>query len=80
MLTKLVRYHGHERVDAWRALAAAGDFARMAAELVTEHYDPKYARVSREGAQAPAPLDLADLEEATLAEAASHMIASLERV
>lgn len=74
VLAKLVRYHGHDRVDAWRGLAAAGDYARMAAELVTEHYDPKYTRISRDGAPTPIPLDLADLEDATLAEVAVRMV------
>jgi len=74
VLTKLVRYHGHERVDAWRALAAAGDHAGMAAALVTEHYDPKYTRISRDGAPTPVTLDLPDLEDATLAEAAARMV------
>ena len=78
MLAKLVRYHGHDRVDAWRALAAAGDYGRMAAELVTEHYDPKYTRISRDGAPTPATLDLPDLEDATLAAAAARMVAQAE--
>ena len=75
VLAKLVRYHGHETVDAWRALAAAGDYARLAAELVTAHYDPKYTRISREGAPTPMALDLPDLEDATLAEVAARMVA-----
>ncbi len=76
VLAKLLRYHGHDRVDAWRALAAAGDYARMAAELVTEHYDPKYSRISHPGGPRPEPLDLPDLEDATLAEAAARMVAA----
>jgi tRNA 2-selenouridine synthase len=79
VLAKLVRYHGHERVDAWRALAAAGDYARMAAELVTEHYDPKYTRISHDGAPTPATLDLPDLEDPTLAEAAARMVGEAEQ-
>ena len=76
VLAKLVRYHGHDRVDAWRALAAAGEYARMAAELVTEHYDPKYTRISRDGAPTPVPLDLPDLEDATLADVAARMVSA----
>lgn len=79
VLAKLVRYHGHDRVDAWRALAAAGDYARMAAELVTEHYDPKYTRITRDGAPTPVPLDLPDLEDTTLAEVAARMVRDAER-
>ena len=78
VLSKLARYHGHERVNAWRALAAAGDYAQMAAELVNEHYDPKYSRLLREGAPTPSTLDLPDLEDATLAEAAARMVGDAE--
>jgi len=53
VLDKLTRYHGHERVAAWRKLAATGAYAQMAAELVTEHYDPKYTRIARDGAPRP---------------------------
>lgn len=74
VLAKLVRYHGHDRVDGWRALAAAGDYAQLAAELVTVHYDPKYTRLTRDGAPDPKRLDLADLEDATLAQAAARMV------
>lgn len=75
VLAKLVRYHGHARVDAWRALAAAGAFEELAAGLVTAHYDPKYTRISRDGAPAPTRLDLPDLSEATLAEVAARLVA-----
>ena len=55
-----------------KGLAGAGDYARMAAELITEHYDPKYTRISHDGAPTPIPLDLPDLEDETLAEAAAR--------
>ncbi|RME14896.1 MAG: tRNA 2-selenouridine(34) synthase MnmH [Alphaproteobacteria bacterium] len=75
ILDKLVRFHGRERVARWRALAAAGDFATMSAELIEEHYDPRYRRISRDEAPRLARLDLPDLEPATLAEAAARIIA-----
>jgi tRNA 2-selenouridine synthase len=74
VLDKLVRYHGHGRVDAWRALAAAGDYATMSAELIAEHYDPRYRRISRDGAPRLLALDLLDLGEQTLADAAARII------
>jgi tRNA 2-selenouridine synthase len=40
----LVALHGRERIDAWKALAAAGDWARLVARLLEEHYDPAYQR------------------------------------
>lgn len=72
VLVRLVRYHGHDRVDHWRALAANGEMARLAEELVVQHYDPRYVRgapgcESRE-------LALPDLSDATLAETARALI------
>ena len=40
----LVRLHGHERVAAWKALAAQGDWKALVARLLEEHYDPAYHR------------------------------------
>lgn len=74
VLDKLLRFHGHDRVDRWRALAAAGEFATMSGELIEEHYDPRYRRISRDGAERLARLDLPDLEEQTLVDAASRII------
>lgn len=72
VLAKLTRYHGRARVDAWRALAAAGDYVRLAAELVTEHYDPKYTRVSRSATNTG--VELADLEGSTLKATAARLL------
>lgn len=36
--------HAREVIDGWRALAAAGDFTRLAAGLMERHYDPRYGR------------------------------------
>ncbi|HEX8964089.1 MAG TPA: tRNA 2-selenouridine(34) synthase MnmH [Rhodocyclaceae bacterium] len=37
---------GHETVDHWLALAAAGNFRQLVRELLERHYDPHYARSS----------------------------------
>lgn len=76
VLQKLVRYHGHEQVDAWQALAAARDFHNLARALIQTHYDPRYGRISRAHAPATEPIDLPDLSEATLAATAARIIAS----
>ena len=34
--------HSHEQVDAWRAMAGAGQFAPLADSLMEQHYDPRY--------------------------------------
>lgn len=78
VLEKLVRYHGHERVDGWRGLAGAGDYATMAAELIAEHYDPRYRRISRVDAPRLLSIELPDLTDKTLAGAASRIIDEAE--
>ena len=37
-------YHRADLIEGWHALAAAGETATLARELVVRHYDPKYAR------------------------------------
>ena len=37
-------YHAAERIDGWQAMAANGDFAALAEELVAAHYDPRYLK------------------------------------
>lgn len=76
VLDKLVRYHGRERVEGWRALAASGAFTAMAAELIEAHYDPRYRRISRDGAPLLLALDLPDLSDATLYAAAAKAVAA----
>jgi len=73
ILARLVRYHGHAQVEAWRAMAAAGDFGALVEALIRVHYDPRYRRMSRGAAT---PLALRDLGEATLAAAARQLVAS----
>ncbi len=34
--------HSHEQVDAWRAMAGAGEYTELAASLMQLHYDPRY--------------------------------------
>lgn len=43
-LEMLRRLRGAEQVAAWQALARAGAFEELAAELMAKHYDPAYRR------------------------------------
>ncbi len=43
-LDQLRPLQGHETVDAWQTMAAAGDFEALAQQLITRHYDPRYTR------------------------------------
>ncbi len=74
VLGRLVRFHGHEQVEAWRALAAAGDHARLAQELIERHYDPRYRRMGGEGVAPARVLSLDSLDDASLARAAARLI------
>jgi tRNA 2-selenouridine synthase len=40
----LIPLHGHERVQHWKALAAAGEWDTLVERLLVEHYDPAYRR------------------------------------
>jgi len=43
-LDRLRPFHPRETVERWQSLAADGAVATLAAELMTAHYDPRYAR------------------------------------
>lgn len=72
-LERLTRYHGHEVVDGWKALAQEGDWTQLAADLVQQHYDPKYKRIRRD-AEPERVLDLPDLSDTTLVRCAETLI------
>ncbi|WP_300513655.1 tRNA 2-selenouridine(34) synthase MnmH [Aliiroseovarius sp.] len=74
VLRKLIRYHGHAQVERWQGLASAGDFATLAGELITAHYDPRYARVSRRDVAPEDRLDLPDLSDETLEGVARELV------
>jgi tRNA 2-selenouridine synthase len=40
----LAGLHGREKVGAWKALAAAGEWRSLVARLLEDHYDPAYLR------------------------------------
>ena len=72
--------HPHDRVDTWRDLALAGEFAALAESLMLHHYDPRYDkhRARRTGTcveiEAPG-LDAADLPQ--LARAVARQVGRL---
>jgi tRNA 2-selenouridine synthase len=61
--------HATEVIEGWHGMAAAGDFATLAGDLMARHYDPRYAkhraRMDRVGAEVAAEQlgveDLADV-------------------
>ena len=43
-LSPLVPLHGRRTIERWQALAEAGDFPVLVADLLEKHYDPAYRR------------------------------------
>ncbi|WP_294220105.1 tRNA 2-selenouridine(34) synthase MnmH [uncultured Shimia sp.] len=76
VLNMLTRYHGHEKVAQWKALANAQDFKPLAQALIETHYDPRYARISRAHAPDAEEIALPDLSDETLAVCAAKLISS----
>ena len=76
VIAQLRQAHAREQVDAWQAMADAGDFAALADSLMAHHYDPRYdkhrARMAGAFVEVPAPTldegDLPALAEAVAAE------------
>ncbi len=76
VLDMLVRYHGHEKVAQWKALATAQEYAAVTRALIETHYDPRYARISKTHAPEAEEILLPDLSDDTLAACAARLIIS----
>ncbi|MEM1428202.1 MAG: tRNA 2-selenouridine(34) synthase MnmH [Pseudomonadota bacterium] len=65
-LALLAPIQGHARITAWHALADAGDFAPLVADLIERHYDKRYSnkRQAPPHEELPLSLDAAGLERA----------------
>jgi tRNA 2-selenouridine synthase len=78
-LTRLPRHHAKAAVAEWRAMAARGEIAELAAALIEAHYDPAYLRT---GQTRDRPVlervAASDLSPAGLAAAARSVISALD--
>ena len=71
LVARLRPLHAAERIEAWQAMAGSGAFVDLAAGLMQQHYDPRYAkhrarmetRVVEVGAAGLGPDDLARLAD-----------------
>jgi tRNA 2-selenouridine synthase len=76
----LVPLHGRERINEWKALAAAGSWREFVERLLVQHYDPAYRRSSMKNypqlADAPA-VRITSPENAAFTEAARLELSSL---
>ncbi len=77
-LDMLVELQGRERVNAWQAMARAGDWAGVYRELMLSHYDPLYTRSINRNFDLSRALHLpvADGGDAAMTEAARGLIDS----
>ena len=76
-LDSLVELRGHAVVERWQAMAHAGRWAELFAELMSEHYDPLYERSMRRnftGLAQAQPVALADASREALQAAARSLL------
>ena len=59
-------YHSAEVIERWLALFASGAYEALAAQLMAEHYDPRYAKSRARRPDAVASLTAADLSDDAL--------------
>ena len=79
-LSRLPRHHSKATISDWRALAARGEIADLARQLIEAHYDPAYLRTGADRARPVLDrLVLADLSTASIAKAAQAVAAGLDR-
>ena len=76
-IDQLRGYHSGETIAHWHALADAGSWHDLARDLVTAHYDPRYAKSMARTDMALRVLSLDDLDDSTLAAAARDLADSL---
>jgi tRNA 2-selenouridine synthase len=78
-LTRLPRHHAKAAVAEWRAMAARGEIAELAAALIEAHYDPAYRRTGRtRDRPVLGRVVLRDLTPAGLAAAARAVMTALD--
>lgn len=78
-LTRLPPHHAKAVITEWRAMAARGEIADLAAALIKAHYDPAYLRTAEVRNRAVLKrLAVTDLTADGLAETAREIIAALD--
>lgn len=75
IIDQLRPYHAATRIAEWHAQAQNGDWATLAAGLIADHYDPRYAKSAERKTTAQAQFDLNTLDDDTLAQTAQTLCA-----
>lgn len=73
-IDRLRPYHAQALIDTWQGQVATADWERLAADLIAQHYDPRYAKSAARADVPVTPFALSDLEEETLEAAARRLI------
>ncbi|GAB4267779.1 MAG: tRNA 2-selenouridine(34) synthase MnmH [Pararhodobacter sp.] len=77
-IASLAPYQPRETIAAWHALADEGAFEPLAAALMTEHYDPRYAKTKlRQGTPAARVFASDTLDDAAIEDLARQIAAML---
>ena len=79
ILSLLVRLQGHERVNRWKAMVDDGEFVALAQDLITRHYDSRYATARGDAGEPAARIDIT-LDTAGLERAADLVLAETLRL
>jgi tRNA 2-selenouridine synthase len=80
VLTLLAPFHPRERIGRWRGLAAEGAHPVLAAELIADHYDPRYVRERARGGPVAARIEADDLSPAAIPGLAARVADAVRRV
>ena len=79
ILSLLVRLQGHDRVNRWKAMVDDGEFVVLAHDLITRHYDSRYATARSDAGEPAARLDVT-LDDSGLNRAADLVLEELLRL
>ena len=73
-IARLSTMHSTDRISEWAEMAQTGSVVDLAAELITDHYDPRYRRQrARHTPEVIGSIALFDLSEGQRAEAAARV-------
>lgn len=78
LLDRLTYRRGAAVVANWKSLLERGQFVELSNSLIEHHYDPSYARALKKRHPPLATLELPDLEERDLSEAADRVESLLD--
>lgn len=80
-LELLIPLQGHAKVEHWRKLAEQGELKELAAELMEQHYDPRYGKSrDRSGTAVHAEVMTDDLSPNALPDIAARIAHELDRL